>query len=37
MANRVEKKKHPATGTGLSNTKPKIAVVFTPDVVAKFN
>ena len=37
MANRVEKKKNPATGTGLSGTKPKIAVVFTPDVVAKFN
>ena len=37
MANRVKKKKNPATGTGLSSTKPKIAVVFTPDVVAKFN
>ena len=37
MANIVEKKKDPATGTGLSSTKPKIAVVFTPDAVAKFN
>ena len=37
MANRVEKKKDPATGTGLSGTKPKIAVVSTPDAVAKFN
>ena len=37
MANRDEKKKNPATGTGLSSTKPKIAVVSTPDAVAKFN
>ena len=37
MANRVQKKKYRATGISLSDTKPKIVVVFAPDAVAKFN
>ena len=37
MASRVEEKKDPATGNGLSNRKSKIALVFAPGAVAKFN
>ena len=37
MVSRVEKKKDPATGNGLSNRKPKIALIFAPGAVAKFS